>query len=78
MKLFKNLLKVFAVTVVVATTYLVYFYFIGVPRTQARYYYNQGLIALENHDKTTAKADFEKGLTYWSETYILEDLKKLN
>ncbi len=77
MKLLKDLSKVFAVAVVVTVIYLSYFYLVGVPRTQARYYYNQGLIALENNDKQTAKENFEKGLTFWQEDYIINSLKQL-
>lgn len=50
---------------------------VGVPKTQARNYYNKGITNLEKGNKKQAIEDFEKALTYWEENYIKRELDEL-
>lgn len=60
----------------VAGGFLAYMFLIGIPKTKARNYYNQGMIAREEGNEAEAQKDFEKALTYWDEEYIKKEMKK--
>lgn len=76
-KLAKVSVLVILVSLVSAGLYLLYFYTIGIPKTQARTYYNQAISALKEGKREEAKQDLEKALQNWKEAYIQEELDKL-
>jgi uncharacterized membrane protein YukC len=67
------LLTVFTVLII----FLLYLYFIGIPKTQARNHFNLAQIAENDGDVSTAKEEYKKALTYWNEGYIKEALEKV-
>jgi len=70
--------NVFVVSLVVGILYMSYFYLIGIPKTQARTYYNRATIEMDKGNTDKAKEDLTKALSYWHEDYIakaLDDLK---
>ncbi len=56
----------------------VYLALIGIPRTEARNLFNKGEVALALDDKAAAKDYFEQAYAKWPESYIAEELGKLN
>lgn len=70
--------KVIITCVIVSAIYLAYFFFIGVPKTQARNYYNSALKEIENGNNEKAKEDLRTALTYWDEDYIKVKLESLD
>lgn len=76
-KLAKVSVLVLVVSLVSTGLYMLYFYTIGIPKTQARTYYNLAISALKEGKKDEAKQDLEKALQNWKEPYIQEELDKL-
>lgn len=56
---------------------MLYFYTIGVPKTQARTYYNQAMSALKEGERNHAIEDLQRALTFWHEPYIQEKLNEV-
>lgn len=73
----KNLALVTVGCLVSAGAYMLYFYTVGIPKTQARNYYNQAIVKLEEGEREEAIKDLEKALTFWKEPYIEEQLKEV-
>ncbi len=64
-------------------TFLVYMLIIGIPKTQARNYYNmaESILEMPNPSKESiqkAKDYLETALVFWSERYIQEKLNEVN
>jgi hypothetical protein len=78
-KLFlKNSVAVLLVSAIIAGVYMLYFYTVGVPKTQAKNYYNLALQEEEKGNILQAIKDLETAKSYWNEEYInikLEELK---
>ncbi len=53
-----------------------YLEFIGIPRTQARNFYNLGINELDKGNKTKALEYLNDGLKYWNENYIQDAINK--
>lgn len=77
-RIFSKLLLVVIVSCIVGAIYLIYFFLIGVPKTQARNYYNLALIEMEHGDNVKALEYLELAKTYWNEGYINDEISKLN
>jgi len=75
----KTFLKLVLTMAVITSIYLIYFFSIGIPKTQARTYYNKAMedISLK-HKQDLEKQDLQKALSYWPEQYIQEAYDKLN
>ena len=56
--LLKKIGAVTLVSILVAGIYLGYMFTIGIPKTQARNYYNKAIGEMGNNNKDAAKADF--------------------
>ena len=76
-KLVKALLPVAVVSTVVMSVFNVYLYFIGIPRTQARNLYNEGVLSIQSGQIRPAIQYFRAALNYWPETYIKTALAEL-
>lgn len=76
-KLIKNLIKLSIVGIIIGGVYMLYFFTVGVPKTQARNYYNKALIEIENGDNEKALEYLNNGQSYWREDYIKEEIEKL-
>lgn len=72
----KQLAYSLTISLLVAGIFLAYMFLIGIPKTKARNYYNQGMIARQEGNETEAQKDFEKALSYWKEEYIRKEMKK--
>ncbi|MFS8131398.1 MAG: hypothetical protein ACMG57_05490 [Candidatus Dojkabacteria bacterium] len=77
----KRFLKTSVIVAIVAGisagAYMLYFYTIGVPKTQARTYYNLAIKDLQEGDKEKAKVDLQTALNSWQEPYIQQKLQEL-
>jgi cell division protein FtsN len=73
----KELGLVVLIVFTVLITFILYLYFIGIPKTQARNHFNLGQIAENEGDVSTAKEEYQKALDYWNERYIKEALEKV-
>lgn len=62
------------ISLLVAGTFLTYMFLIGIPKTKARNYYNQAMIARQEGDEAKAQENFEKALNYWNEEYIRREM----
>lgn len=69
--------KVILTSLLIATVFLVYLLFMGIPRTQARNLYNQAIVAADFGSITTAQRHFQEALLYWPEPYIQQKLDQL-
>jgi len=77
----KSLFKTFGVVAVVslisAGAYMLYFYTIGVPKTQARTFYNKAIEDLNAGERNKAVEDLQTALSYWHEGYIQDKLNEV-
>jgi len=77
----KSFLKTSGIVVIVciavAAVYMLYFYTIGVPKTQAREYYNLAMTDLQSGERNKAIEELQKALTYWHEGYIQDKLNEI-
>lgn len=74
----KNLLKAFIVSLVVAGIYMAYYVTIGIPKTQARNYFNLANSDLEVGDKESALKNLETAKGFWPEQYVLDKIEELS
>ena len=77
-KLVVNTLKIIFISAIVSLTFYAYLQIIGIPKTQARNYYNLGEQALGKGDVNLAKEYLEKAMSYWPEGYIRQELQKIS
>lgn len=70
----KQLAYSLTISILIAGIFLAYMFLIGIPKTKARNYYNQGMIAREEGNEAEAQKNFEKALTYWDEEYIQREI----
>lgn len=74
----RDILKMLAFSVLVTVGFFVYYYFIGIPKTQARNYYNLAEKYLGLNDKQIARRYLFQGLQIWPEDYIKQKINELN
>ena len=74
----KNLSKVFLVSIVIAALFLGFMYFIGIPKTQARNYYNLAIQDEAKGDTQKELQDLKTAINFWPEEYILQKLQQVN
>ena len=74
----KTLPKLILASLLTFGIYMAYYVTIGVPKTEARNFYNEGIKAQGLGNTELAKKDFQKALTFWHEQYIQDELDKLN
>lgn len=72
----KQLAYSLTISLLVAGIFLAYMFLIGIPKTKARNYYNQGMIARQEGNEIQAQKDFEKALSYWKEEYIKREMQE--
>lgn len=75
---FKQLIQSLLISTLLSLLFLLYMWQIGIPKTQARNYYNKGVVNLEKGNKKQAELDFEKAMIYWEEDYIKRKLEEIN
>lgn len=76
-KLLKTSVLVGLVCVITVAAFLLYFYTIGIPKTQARSYYNLAIQALEDGKKEEAIENLKTALSNWNEPYIAAKLQEI-
>jgi len=76
-KILKISAAVTATCLIVIFTFLIYFYTIGIPKTQARNYYNLALEDIQSGNLKKAEEKLKKALSYWEEEYIKIELKSV-
>ena len=74
---FKKILLVLFVCIGVTGLFLTYFFTIGVPKTQARNYYNAALKEEEKGNREKALEYLNTAKGFWRETYIDQEIKNL-
>jgi hypothetical protein len=73
----KEFLLSLLVSIIISLLFLVYLVFVGIPKTQARNYYNKALIELENNNIEKAVNYLQTALNYWDEKYIRRKLYEI-
>ena len=76
-KIIKALLPVAVVSTLVVLVFGVYLFFIGIPRTQARNLYNEGVLSIQAGEIRPAIQYFRAALNYWPEEHIKTALLEL-
>jgi len=74
---FKTSVVVLIVSLLSAGVYMLYFYTIGVPKTQARTYYNKAIADIDAGERNKAIEELQTALTYWHEGYIQDKLNEI-
>jgi len=74
---FKTSVVVLIVSLLSAGVYMLYFYTIGVPKTQARTYYNKAITDIDAGERNKAIEELQTALTYWHEGYIQDKLNEI-
>ena len=74
---FKTSVVVLIVSLLSAGVYMLYFYTIGVPKTQARTYYNKAISDINAGERNKAIEELQTALTYWHEGYIQDKLNEI-
>jgi uncharacterized membrane protein YgaE (UPF0421/DUF939 family) len=69
---FPTWLKVILTCIGVTSAFLIYLIAIGIPKTQARNYYNQALIAQSIDQSDLAQSLLDKAYSAWPEAYFLK------
>ena len=73
----KNILISVLISIFIAILFLVYMKFIGIPKTQARNFYNLAINNLHQGEKEDAIKHLDNALIYWKEDYIIRKLNSL-
>ncbi|BCX13722.1 MAG: hypothetical protein KatS3mg085_254 [Candidatus Dojkabacteria bacterium] len=73
----KNFLLAITVSIVTFFAFCIYLIFIGIPKTQARNYYNKAIIAIEFGARDEAITYLSTALKYWEENYIKQKLLEI-
>ena len=60
-----DILKAFVVLVLVSASYLAYLYFVGIPMTRAKNYFNTGYLYYQAQDYQKAKDALNNSLHYF-------------
>lgn len=71
----KGLIKASLLSITLASLFLSYLYFIGIPKTNARNLYNQAETALSLGNIDKAYMLLRQAVNAWPEEYIVEELK---
>lgn len=74
--LLPELKNILLVSIVVTSLFLVYLYFIGIPKTRAAAYYRLAANSAGLGEKSDAEEFFNKAIESYPEGYILEEYKK--
>ncbi len=69
--------KVAGISLAVAAVFGLYLVFIGIPKTQARNYYNKGVLSIQSGQVREGLQDFQTAVSYWPEPYIVAQLNGL-
>jgi len=70
-------IKFVIVSIGITTVFLLYVWFIGIPKTEARNLYNRAQIFIELHDYISARSLLEDAYAEFPEGYISEALTSL-
>lgn len=73
----KSVLIYFFICGAVLAGFLSYMYFVGIPKTRARNFYNLAIQAESEEEIQTAINYLETAEHYWAEEYIIEKLQDL-
>ncbi len=73
----KIALSVLSVSLLTTALYVLYIVLIGMPKTQARNYYNEGVLSIQKGEIRAAIQDFQTAVNYWPESYIVTELHRL-
>ncbi len=65
------------VSIAVGALFLSYMYFIGVPKTKARNFYNLAVQAEKDGNKSKELEYLHQAADYWPEQYILQKISDL-
>lgn len=65
------------VSIIVASIFITYIYFVGIPKTKARNEYNKAVIELKLGNEDAVEMHLENALNHWNEKYIRETLLEL-
>lgn len=71
----KGLIKASLLSITLASIFLSYLYFVGIPKTTARNLYNQAESALAVGNKEKAYSLLQQAVISYPEKYIVEELK---
>ena len=74
----KDILKAFIVLVVVSASYLAYLYFVGIPMTRAKNYFNTGYLYYQEQNYQKAKDALDNSLHYFYSQEAYDLLQKIN
>ena len=74
---FRKLFLVVFVTSVVSGIFLLYFFFVGIPKTQARNYFNLAVENINNGNYVEAESNLVTAISFWRENYIVEKLDEV-
>jgi hypothetical protein len=77
-KLISNSIKVIIISIIISIMFFVYLQLFGIPKTQARNYYNLAEIQLGLNNKKLAEEYLVKAISYWPEEYIKQELQKIS
>jgi len=76
-EIIKTIALLFITSLIVSGIYLAYFFSIGIPKTQARNYFNLSQKYLEEGNTLEARNNLEKAYSFWPEEYIQIELDRL-
>lgn len=74
MNLNHKFVRFIAAVAVFTTVYLAYYFFIGIPKTQARNYYNLALEYIAFDDYENYYKNLQAAYNSWPERYIADEL----
>jgi hypothetical protein len=70
----RALVKPLIATFVVGAIFLAYLMYIGIPKTQARNLYNEGLLQIQQGNISDGLELYRQAYTTWPEEYIKQEL----
>jgi hypothetical protein len=76
-KIIRALIPTAIVSTLIVLIFGMYLFFIGIPRTQARNLYNEGVLSIQAGEIRPAIQYFRSALSYWPEDYIKTALLEL-
>lgn len=76
-KIVRTTLQVSLASLAVALLFGIYIVLVGIPKTQARNLYNQGVISIQSGNIREGMQYFREATVAWPEPYILDELNRL-
>ena len=73
-----DILKAFLVLIIVSGSYLGYLYFVGIPMTRAKNYFNLGYLNYQDRNFQEAKVALTTSLKYFYSQEASDLLRKIN